>query len=321
MKSTAVIGCGYVGGSLTTVLSERGFDVYTYDKTGRQTAGGKHPFDENFVSMGTKTMTVPKPAMSVAELVVACEQKPGFSGVYFVCVPTPMFDDGECDTSIVESVLIELANVPGHRIAVVKSTVPPGSTEKWNKMFDGLLHVIHNPEFLTEANALDDMRTQNRIVLGGPRPWINKVKQIFQSAFPSVPVIKTSSTTSEMIKYFTNVHLTARVVLSCELAQLCTALDTRGLNIDYDKVVEYSKYDKRLGDTHLNVPGQDGVPGARGHCFPKDLNALIAVAKQLDVKPTVMSAVWEKNIEVVPPEHRDWEQMIDRAVSTKKRSK
>jgi UDP-glucose 6-dehydrogenase len=59
---------------------------------------------------------------------------------------------------------------------------------------------------LTEANALNDMRNQNRIILGGPRPWINKVKQVFEAAFLNVPIVKTSSSTAEMVKYVTNVH-------------------------------------------------------------------------------------------------------------------
>jgi UDPglucose 6-dehydrogenase len=232
-----------------------------------------------------------------------------------------MYEDGEADISIVEGVLNEISSVPGKHIAVVKSTVPPGSTERWNRLFESTgLRVIFNPEFLTEANALDDMRNQNRIILGGPRPHINSVKLIFQQAFPKVPLIKTSSTTAEMVKYFTNVQLAARVVLSCELAQVCEALDHQGMNIDYDKVVEYAKFDPRLGGSHMNVPGPDGVPGARGHCFPKDLNALIYVAQRLGIKPTVMKSIWEKNLEVVPEEHRDWEHMKDRAVSKRRQS-
>jgi UDPglucose 6-dehydrogenase len=120
-----------------------------------------------------------------------------------------------------------------------------------------------------------------------------------------------------MVKYFTNVHLAARVVLSCEISQICKALDEQGMNIDYDKVCEYSRYDKRLGGSHMTVPGVDGIPGARGHCFPKDLNALSALAKQVGVTPIVMDAVWQKNLELVPKEHRDWEKMIGRAVSKK----
>jgi UDPglucose 6-dehydrogenase len=308
-KSIAVIGQGFVGGSLTTVFAERGFKVFTYDKAGKIATLGSYP-----VSRGGGNF----PAENVTELVNAVEAKDGFSKVYFVCLPTPMYEDGSADLSIVESVLKELASLPGERIAVVKSTVPPGSVEMWNKKFASTgLRVIFNPEFLTEANAVDDMRNQNRIILGGPRPYINTVKQVFQSAFPNVTLIKTSSTTAEMVKYFTNVHLAARVVLSCELWQICEKLDAQGLNIDYDKVKEYANYDKRLGGSHMSVPGFDGVPGARGHCFPKDLNALIAVAKSIGVTPSVMSGVWEKNLEVVPPDHRDWEKMVGRAISKK----
>lgn len=320
-KSIAVIGQGFVGGSLTTVFAERGFDVYVHDKAGKVTAGGidilnpvpglSFTFDSTKREPGTLT--------AVQSLVKACEEQPGFSGIYFVCLPTPMFEDGEADLSIVDRVLEELGSMPGNRIAVIKSTVPPGSTEIWNRRYrdDTGLRVIFNPEFLTEANALDDMRNQSRIILGGPRPFINTVKLVFQKAFPAVPLIKTSSTTAEMVKYFTNVQLAARVVLSCELAQVCEALDAEGKNIDYDKVVEYAKHDSRLGDSHMNVPGPDGIAGARGHCFPKDLNALIYLSKSLGIDPIVMSAVWKKNLNVVPSEHRDWEKMQGRAVSKK----
>ncbi len=330
MKSIAVIGQGFVGGSLTTVFAERGFDVYVFDKAGKIATGGKHP-DEKTVAEGdtgwgpTGYHIEPIPSTSVAELVAACEKKPKFSNVYFVCLPTPMFEDGQADLSIVEGVLKELSEIPGNRIAVVKSTVPPGSTEEWNRQFAQTgLRVIFNPEFLTEANALDDMRNQNRIILGGPRPHINTVKLLFQSAFPKVPLIKTSSTTAEMVKYVTNCFLSMKVSFANEMFQVCEALDKDGLDIDYDKVIEYAKFDERLGNSHWAVPGpvptHDGryVKGFGGHCFPKDLNALKKVADDLGVDTKVLDAVWEKNLEVRPSEDRDWEKMQGRAVSKRK---
>lgn len=306
--SVAVIGQGFVGGSLTTVFSERGESVFVYDKAEKKAPGG--------ISCS-----------SLESLVKTCESSNNFSSVYFVCLPTPMFEDGSADLSIVESVLLELANFPGDRIAVVKSTVPPGSTENWNKKFSKTgLRVVFNPEFLTEANALDDMRQQNRIILGGPRPYINTVKQLFQRAFPKIPIVKTSSTTAEMVKYLTNCHLAVKVSFANEVAQVCEALDGAGYDIDYDKVVEYAKHDKRLGDTHWSVPGpvptHDGryVRGFGGHCFPKDLNALISLARSLNVKPTVLESAWTKNLEIRGPDDRDWEKQIGRAVSKKERS-
>ena len=232
----------------------------------------------------------------------------------------------QADLSIVEGALTELADAGGpDRIAVIKSTVPPGSTERWNSMFGSRgLHVVFNPEFLTEANALDDMRNQNRIVLGGPRPWINSVKQVFQTAFPKVPIAKTSATTAEMVKYLINCFLATKVAFANEMAQVCEALDAKGLNIDYDKVIEYSKLDPRLGDSHWAVPGpvptHDGryVRGFGGHCFPKDLNALRIVSDALGVDTKLLDAAWAKNLELRPPEDRDWEHMKGRAVSKRK---
>ena len=320
--SIAVVGQGFVGGSLTTVFSERGETVYVYDKAGKVAQGGMSEFH-----IGGDNMISPN---SISSFVAACEVTPGFSGVFFVCVPTPMYEDGSPDTTIVEDVLELISSTPytsdsPERIAVIKSTVPPGSTERWNKLFsDRGLHIVFNPEFLTEANAVNDMREQNRIVLGGPRPYINTVRNVFQRAFPKIPIIKTSSTTAEMVKYVTNCMLAVKVSFANEVAEICEALDADGLNIDYDKVVEYAKVDRRLGESHWSVPGpvptHDGryVRGFGGHCFPKDINALMSVARQYGVDPIVMQAAWSKNLKVRGHDDRDWEKQIGRAVSKKK---
>jgi UDPglucose 6-dehydrogenase len=318
MKSIAVIGQGFVGGSLTTVFAERGFDVYVYDKAGKQAKGGKSPF----AMYGTE-----HPCANINEFVHCCESTStiDFSGVYFVCLPTPMREDGSADLSIVEGVLEQLSKIEGSRIAVVKSTVPPGSVANWNEKFSNSgLHIVFNPEFLREASALDDMRNQDRIILGGPRPWINTVKTVFEAAFPSVPIIKTSSSTAEMVKYVTNVHLAVKVSLANEFYQICKALDANGVDIDYDKVIEYATLDKRLGSSHWKVPGPmpddiTGLPalGFAGSCFIKDLNALMIVAKDLGIDPKTMNGAWQKNLEVRP--QRDWEKLVGRAISEKKK--
>lgn len=330
MKSIGVIGQGFVGGSLTTVFAERGLKVYTFDITGRQAKGGTHPKEvrkhlDMIVGPGPAAGWMEQtPAETLTEYVQLCETMPGFSDIYFVCLPTPMFEDGSADISIVEGTLKALQAIPGRaRTVVVKSTVPPGSTERWNSMFEfSKLRVIFNPEFLREATALDDMRNQTRIILGGPRPHINKVKQLFEASFPNVPVIKTSSTTAEMVKYMTNVHLAVKVALANEFYQVCEALDGAGANIDYDKVVEYALHDERLGQSHWKVPGpmpadDSGEPafGFGGSCFVKDINALMHLAKKLGVEPKVMSGAWNKNLEVRP--QRDWEKLVGRAISKK----
>ena len=112
-----------------------------------------------------------------------------------------------------------------------------------------------------------------------------------------------------MVKYFTNCFLATKVSFANEIYQICEKLD-----IDYDKVVEYAKYDERIGYSHLNVPGPDGDFGFGGHCFPKDLNALISLAEKqgLGLNVNVLRATLETNNKV--RKNRDWEQQKGRAV-------
>ena len=119
------------------------------------------------------------------------------NNIIFVCLPTPMKKDGSCDTSIVEGVVSELDNLAltrqcSDRVVVIKSTIPPGTTERLNKECKHI-QVIFNPEFLTEANFIDDFKNQDRIIIGGPRPASTKVRQLFYKAFPKAHIIKTHS--------------------------------------------------------------------------------------------------------------------------------
>jgi len=228
------------------------------------------------------------------------------SDVIFVCLPTPMKKDGRCHIDIVESTLLGLDVIDECKIVVVKSTIPPGTTAKWNLLFTNI-QIVFNPEFLTEANSIEDFKNQNRIIIGGPRPATTKVKRVFTKAFPKVPIIKTGSTTAEMVKYFLNSFLATKVSFANEMYQICN-----GLGIDYDKVIEYAIYDERLGRSHLNVPGPDGDFGYGGHCFPKDVNALIKVAQDLSIEPHMLKATNEKNNKV--RKNRDWEKQEGRAV-------
>jgi UDPglucose 6-dehydrogenase len=144
--------------------------------------------------------------------------------------------------------------------------------------------------------------------VGGERPGTTKVRQIFSKAFPQVPIIKTSSTIAEMIKYVTNTFLATKVSFANEMYQIC-----QGLDIDYDKVIEYAKIDDRLGNSHWGVPGPDGDFGYGGHCFPKDIASLKYLSDGLGVNTTMLSATIEKNKEVRTD--KDWEKQIGRAVS------
>ena len=235
------------------------------------------------------------------------EELSGKTDIIFLCLPTPMEKDGSCHLGIIEPVLESLDNLENNgKIIVVKSTVPPGTTEKWNEKYS-CLHIVFNPEFLTEANSIEDFKNQNRIILGGPRPATTKVRRIFKKAFPRVNIIKTGSTIAEMVKYFTNCFLATKVSFANDMYDICG-----GLGIDYDKVLEYSLHDNRIGNTHLEVPGPDGDRGFGGHCFPKDLNALIKLAESIGLEPQILECVKSTNDSV--RENRDWEKQKGRAV-------
>ena len=307
MKSIGVIGQGFVGGALSEGMKHV-FNVYSYDI--------KNPFEIKETELGSGNVSMITLPYYTASSEDTIEIKQGKSLLYvnnpyrkiaqivdgpiFLCVPTPMNSDGSCNTSIVEKIVEEFDSLKMDLVLVVKSTVIPGTVEKLNEKYKNV-QICFNPEFLTEANAVEDFKNQDRIIIGGPRPATNIVKQMYQEAYPDVPTTKTSSTIAELVKYTTNCFLATKVSFANELKQICDALE-----VDYDKVIEYATKDKRLGTSHWSVPGTDGT-GLLGFgltCFPKDLNALIARACDLGVDPKVMKAVWEKNCEVRPG--RDW---------------
>lgn len=274
-----IVGQGYVGTAVKTIF-EKHYETNTFDLNGNCNCE------------------------TIGELIDG-------SDIIFVCVPTPMKKDGSCDTSIVESVVRDINNVCSvrkyeNKIIAIKSTIPPGTTNRLNKKYEHI-SVIFNPEFLTEANFIDDFKNQNRIIIGGQRPSTTKLRQVYSLVFPNVKIVKTGSITAEMVKYFTNTFLATKVSFANEMKMLCD-----NLNIDYDKVVEYSTYDERLGKSHWAVPGPDGKLGFGGSCFPKDLNALIDLCYEKSIKANTLFGVWETNLEVRP--EQDWKELKGRAV-------
>ena len=285
LKNIGIIGNGFVGKAVKESFKKH-FDVFVFDTDKRKSN-----------------------VESLNELVSKCK-------MIFLCLPTPMEKDGSCHLGIIEETLNKIDDWCDEmeyygleqRTIIIKSTVVPGTTEKWNKTYKHI-DIAFNPEFLTEANAIDDFKNQNRIIIGANRKVGSKVKSIFDKVFPKIPIIKTSSTIAEMIKYFTNCFLAMKVSYANEMYQICEKLD-----IDYDKVIEYARYDERIGYSHLNVPGPDGDFGFGGHCFPKDLNALIHLAKEhsLGLDINVLQATLDTNNRV--RQNRDWEQQKGRAV-------
>ena len=232
------------------------------------------------------------------------------SNIIFICLPTPMKENGECDIGIVEKEIIKIDQYSTEpKIIVIKSTIPPGTTKKIDTKSKNI-DIIFNPEFLTEQNFIEDFKKQNRIVLGGNEKSVQVIEKVYKRIFPATTIIKTDATTAEMIKYLTNTFLATKVSFANEIKMICDKID-----VDYDEVVEYSLYDKRLGNSHWAVPGPDGKLGFGGSCFPKDINALIYFAKEKGLDLDLLQSVWETNLKVRP--EKDWEDLKGRAVVKK----
>jgi nucleotide sugar dehydrogenase len=288
------VGHGFIGQAVESLFKPHVAEVLVYDKA--------------------------KPGLNTLEEVVSKAQ------VIFVAVPTPMNKDGSCHTGIVESVLQDIQNAGASVkrdledfVVVIKSTVPPGFTARMQDKF--ALRIVFSPEFLTEANANDDFKRINRVVLGGDRDDCAVVYKFFEGVWPDrmpenyeghpdgpcVVVWCDTSTVAEMVKYFTNGILTVKVMFANEMYQLC-----QRLGVDYEDVREVACLDQRIGHSHTKVPGPDGSLGFGGSCFPKDINSLRAICAELGLPERLFSATVLRNEELRPS--KDWEQLKGRAV-------
>lgn len=294
--TVGIIGQGFVGSAMTAYFER--------PTTAAKTKGQRfnlHTFDK-FKDIGSLTSVVQN------------------SDIVFVCVPTPMRKTGECYTGIVEEVLSDIVNEAGRLgrdlnsfVVCVKSTVWPGFNAAMKERFPGL-RLTFSPEFLTEANAKNDMINSNRIVVGGTMDDAAVVLQFFlyqdeeRVTSGECLLVRVEAAVAEMVKLFTNGILFTKVLFSNEIYQLC-----QKLGIDYDDVRLVGCLDPRIGPSHTKVPGPDGFLGAGGHCFPKDMHNLKFIAEQLGVPERMFTAVLTRNNEV--REEKDWEKMEDRAVT------
>jgi UDPglucose 6-dehydrogenase len=228
------------------------------------------------------------------------------SDFIFVCVPTPMYDDGNQDLTYIENVFKDAKYGP---IYIIKSTVLPGTTEMLQRQYPHL-NIIFSPEFLTERTAKLDMLTQSRVIFGGDRELTEKVEELFKCRFMNRHFIHTDSRTAEFIKYMNNTFFATKISIMNEYYRLANLV-----GVNWEDALHGFVSDGRIGDSHLHVPGPDGKLGFGGTCFPKDINALINMAKNVGVNMNVLDAAWKTNLEVRP--EQDWHNLKGRAITKK----
>lgn len=214
----------------------------------------------------------------------------------FVCVPSPAREDGSCDTSILEQTLKELLftllnkNIP----VICKTTAPPSVYERLHAQYP---NIVHCPEFLTAANAHEDYVNSPYCVLGGDEVYCEMARKFIEPHLniSHFEYVITDIKTAALYKYMMNSYLATKVTFMNDFYKLA---EVKG--VEWSKVKEIAQYDARIGTTHMDVPGPDGQYGWGGACFPKDVNAIIYEANQLDLDFTLL-----KNIVGLNKQHRN----------------
>jgi UDPglucose 6-dehydrogenase len=208
----------------------------------------------------------------------------------FVCVPTPQGDTGECDTRILIDVLSQLTDYTG--LVISKSTATPQIYSDLEKKYSDM-KFCHVPEFLTAANAVVDYQYPVNIVVGARRELRQEIFSTIitnKINFDFTKVKFCSVAEAAMFKYVANTMLAMKVVINNEYYDLCNSL-----GISWDNVAAVAQSDPRLGDTHWQVPGPDGSRGFGGACFPKDIQAILSLAKFLNVDMSMLKQAIERN--------------------------
>lgn len=226
------------------------------------------------------------------------------SDYIFICVPTPMNKNGSQDVSYLEEVFKYSKN---KGIYIIKSTVLPSTTDYFISNYPEK-KIIFSPEFLTEKNYREDILNQSRIILGGDKLLTDEVEKLYQNRFNKINIVKTDSITAELVKYMNNCFLATKVSIMNEFKLMS---DSLGANWN-DALYGFS-LDKRIGNSHLNVPGHDGDFGYGGTCFPKDVCAFIHLAEKIKINLNTIKAGWTTNLEV--RKEKDWIKKSGRSVN------
>ncbi len=307
-----IIGAGYVGLNCAVAFAFVGHDVVLIEKDDNKLAMlrcWQSPIHEHGLQ---ELLQMP----AVQQRLVVCNNMELVSeaDIVMIAVGTPTMENGHADNSYVENCTAELAthlSPTKRQTVVVKSTVPIGTHRRVRTIISrelekrGLTRDVHtasNPEFLREGSALSDMLYPDRVVIGCETQSDSDMlyglyRPILEQSFepPLVlprsqnymhpPLIMTSATSAEMIKYASNCFLATKISYINEIAQLCEKLGA-----DVTEVARGMGLDTRIGPAFLNA----GI-GWGGSCFPKDTKAMLAMAQEHDLSMPLIQAAVEVN--------------------------
>ncbi len=265
----AIIGTGYVGMACVVGFAEFGYNVVGYDiipERVRQLQNGITPYRE----AGISESLVRHLRTGRATFVDDFEQAVRGAQFIVVAVGTPSRPDGSADMTSIETVVERLAELHlDDSTVVVRSTVPPGTSERIAERLGNSVTVLYAPEFLREGSAVPDFLAPDRIVIGAPS---TQSAQAYKSLFAHLgcPVLVMSLRDAELAKGMSNAFLAMKISFANQVANLCDELDADAL-----EVLSAVGHDRRIGQMFLH-PGI----GFGGPCFEKDLKSMIHLSKE-----------------------------------------
>ena len=298
--NVSIVGSGYVGTTVAACLADLGHEVTNIDideSIVQCIESGEAPIhepglDDLVAEHGGDRLRATTDYSAVRE-----------TDVTFLALPTPSNDDGSIDLEFMKagarSLGETLAEKDDPHVVIVKSTVVPGTTEETvapllaetsEKTLDDDLHVAMNPEFLREGSAVADFRDPDKVVFGFRTEFATeRLWEVFDPllADSDAAVVETGIREAEMIKYANNAFLGAKVSLVNDIGNIC-----KEYGVDAYEVAEAIGLDDRIGERFL----RSGV-GWGGSCFPKDVSALIAAARDAGYDSPMLSAAVAVNDE------------------------
>ena len=271
------IGHGYVGLVTAAVFAEFGNKVYVIGHTKEKIDNlqkGIIPFFEPGLA------ELVKKNVDAGKLLFTLDYKPAIpeSDAVFIAVGTPTTKTGDADLTTVLHVAEKIAqNLSGYTVVTTKSTVPAGTNRRVRKLLqenkpEGVkFDYASIPEFLREGSAISDTIHPDRVVIGTESKRALDLLTKLHKPIPA-PIVATNFDTAELIKYAANSFLALKISYANAIAKLSELTGANGL-----QVLEGIGMDNRIGNKFL-APG----PGYGGSCFPKDVRALITIAKDYD---------------------------------------
>ncbi len=281
MIKIGIIGSGYVGLATALTFGELGHEIICGDidlEKVEQINIGKSPvheagFDEKLSQL------ISEGRLKATANILALAQDSEF---IFICVDTPMGEDGSMDSSALEKVAETIAPNLNGQLVIIKSTTILGTARKIADKYN--MNLCHNPEFLREGMALHDSLNPDRIVIGCDKPENGQRLMSLYENFNCSKLI-TNLETSEMIKYASNIFLATKITYANEMANICEIF-----GVDVYEVMEGVKLDKRISPQFLEAGA-----GFGGSCFPKDLNAMASAVKNRGYEPNLINSVLKTN--------------------------